>query len=153
MADVTQKYFCNKCGTNRSIEYFAIDRSRKRGHASTCKFCKRKYSKKIYSSRKTSIDMRFSSLVHTTKKKNLELSITKDQYEKIIKNKNCHYCDIPLDTQRGYCLDRKDNNLGYILNNVLPCCARCNMSRQDNFTTEEWFIAMQALKKWGEGRT
>lgn len=48
---------------------------------------------------------------------------------------SCFYCDAP--TNGG--LDRADNNLGYSLNNVVPCCELCNHMKwkltQSNFLT------------------
>lgn len=37
-------------------------------------------------------------------------------------------------------LDRKDNALGYTLDNAVPCCSRCNLAKRDMSHTEfiEW---------------
>ena len=57
----------------------------------------------------------------------------------------CHYCGAPP-TQRMEVryppkpwyipflyngIDRRDNNIGYTLENCLPCCGTCNMMKRD----------------------
>ena len=64
-----------------------------------------------------------------------EFSITKDQFKSITKQ-DCHYCG-KEPQQKAYwngCngeyiyngIDRKDNVMGYIIENSLPCCWFCN---------------------------
>jgi hypothetical protein len=62
-------------------------------------------------------------------------TIEKTDYFELIK-KSCSYCGGPLPTA-GAGLDRLDNGLGYHLNNVVPCCTICNLSRRNHFTPEE----------------
>jgi hypothetical protein len=38
-------------------------------------------------------------------------------------NKPCHYCNDPID---GIGLDRKENTIGYTIDNTVSCCADCN---------------------------
>jgi hypothetical protein len=46
---------------------------------------------------------------------------------------NCHYCGCdPAMHCRGFKfngIDRKDSKLGYIIDNVLPCCTPCNRAK------------------------
>jgi hypothetical protein len=46
-------------------------------------------------------------------------------------NRNCYYCDLDLSDKTGARLDRIDSNKGYILQNVVPCCKRCNVAKND----------------------
>lgn len=74
-----------------------------------------------------------------------EFKLTKEDF-KILTSQNCYYCDSPPSnriirrrqkesyTYNG--LDRVDNNKGYDLDNVVPCCIICNemkmsMGQQD----------------------
>ena len=41
-------------------------------------------------------------------------------------NSNCTYCG---DTIEGIGLDRKENTIGYTLENVVACCTTCNMMK------------------------
>lgn len=38
-----------------------------------------------------------------------------------------------------YNLDRIDNNKGYIFSNLVVCCWRCNNSKGNRYSFEEWF--------------
>lgn len=65
----------------------------------------------------------------------LSWGLTKEDFSFITKM-NCHYCGEPPAQTRtkprcngGYTyngLDRVDNGEGYVINNVVPCCGKCN---------------------------
>lgn len=63
---------------------------------------------------------------------------------KILTSSNCHYCGtepLKIKSHRrqhtswgNYCyngIDRRDNQLGYSLDNCLPCCNICNRAKND----------------------
>jgi hypothetical protein len=68
-------------------------------------------------------------------KRNKSWNIPKDDFRKLTKLP-CHYCGTPPSQSCGSSrgngkyvyngLDRVDNNLGYELENVVPCCGYCN---------------------------
>jgi len=66
-------------------------------------------------------------------------------------NQPCHYCHQSILHQTGIGLDRKDNTLGYVKGNVLPCCGDCNYVRSDVLTVEEMEVAMNAVLKFRNG--
>jgi hypothetical protein len=52
-------------------------------------------------------------------------------------NKPCYYCN---DTINGIGIDRKDNSLGYTVDNTVPCCTVCNFMKHtmtDNLFIEQ----------------
>lgn len=78
----------------------------------------------------------YGSYKHTSKIKNLPFNLTKEDF-KILTSQNCHYCGaIPKKIRKtgiiengGYAhngVDRKNNDIGYIVDNCLPCCSICN---------------------------
>lgn len=84
----------------------------------------------------------------SAKKRNINFDLTIDEFKKIIEDK-CYYCS-ENDSMSPYGfhknidyryngVDRKDNNLGYIINNVVSCCKICNNSKStlsiDEFKT------------------
>lgn len=107
------------------------------------------------------------------KTRNLEFSLTFEQYKEIA-IQNCFYCGIaPIkynvyDTGGGTAvksartthesygvatihingIDRKDNDKGYVVGNVVPCCRVCNRAKLDNSYQEfiEWIEKLIAFR-------
>jgi hypothetical protein len=79
---------------------------------------------------------RFTDCKRYAKSRGLEWAISFEDYCHLL-NYKCTYCGGPLpETKVG--LDRIDNNKGYSLDNVVPCCYYCNHLRSDAFTHEEF---------------
>ena len=74
-------------------------------------------------------------------------SLLFEDYIKIISNP-CYYCGVSLEFETGASIDRIDNDEGYFLENLLPCCEICNKGRNNIYTVEEWKIMMQACLKY-----
>lgn len=82
-------------------------------------------------------------------KRNLSFSLSKDEF-KALTEQDCHYCKIPpkqiMTTSNKKCtkegkehsayayngIDRKDNSIGYVLSNCLPCCTLCNRAKHNH---------------------
>lgn len=60
---------------------------------------------------------------------------------------DCHYCGSKPGSNYGG-IDRKDNSLGYHLENCLPCCFSCNSAKGTKTYADflEWL--KQISKKW-----
>jgi len=41
--------------------------------------------------------------------------------------KPCYYCNVPMEMVG---LDRVDNDIGYTVENTVPCCTMCNIMKQ-----------------------
>lgn len=72
-------------------------------------------------------------------------TLTPDEFRHLI-SQNCNYCGRPPSQQRNSKsygniihngIDRVDNNVGYIIENVVPCCVQCNISKT-NHTVDEF---------------
>jgi hypothetical protein len=133
----------------KSADEFANDKLAKDGKYCYCKACSAK--KRREWGKKTKEDTkplkRFMRARRAAKERNLSWSIELLEYKEILKN-CCHYCQSDISQETGSGLDRKQNDLGYTADNVLTCCGKCNLSRNENFTVEEWKIAMEAIKKF-----
>ena len=70
-------------------------------------------------------------------KKDLDFALTKDQFIKIV-NDNCYYCDKEKSENHKNGIDRKDNKIGYIIDNCVTCCGQCNYMKGS--LTEDEFI-------------
>ena len=77
--------------------------------------------------RRNSYESQYGVYGRSAELKQLEFTITFDEYEKIVKNP-CHYCGIIQDrgTEQFNGIDRVNNTIGYILDNCVSCCKMCN---------------------------
>ena len=60
-------------------------------------------------------------------RRSLVFAITFDEFMLFWK-KPCRYCDGPIETIG---LDRKNNSVGYVIDNITACCSRCNYAKTD----------------------
>jgi hypothetical protein len=129
---------CKGCGKKSIIRQTSLLYSNNKG----CANCRNRDSKRkqFPPHRKT-----YHRLVFDATKRNLAVDFTYEQYlsEFVYKYKYCHYCEneISWDAYNPSCrhnLDRKNNSLGYSLENCVPCCAVCNRAKGNLFTYEEW---------------
>jgi hypothetical protein len=65
----------------------------------------------------------YSDYKERAQNKELAFEITKEQF-KDITTSPCHYCHRENNKKNG--IDRKNNDIGYISDNIVPCCAECN---------------------------
>jgi hypothetical protein len=85
-------------------------------------------------------------LKSNSKRRKIHFDLSFEDYIKI-RLQPCFYCGKqPLSHNQGW-LDRINNDLGYILTNVLPCCGPCNKHRYIGWTVEEMIAATQAIIK------
>lgn len=78
------------------------------------------------------------------KSRNLEFDLSKEEYLEIVKQ-NCYYCGSKPELKQPHRgkgkyvgipvpyngIDRIDSNVGYIKENCLPCCTKCNYMKSD----------------------
>jgi hypothetical protein len=143
-----KKKVCTKCGISKSLNSFVKAAGSPDGRYGTCKVCKNAYKKAWFQSKKetimSSVAHRHAMIKERSKKLGLTSNIDQISYIALI-SKNCFYCDSSLKEEKGISLDRIDNDVGYVLSNVLPCCGVCNIGRGTNFTVEEWKIGITAI--------
>ena len=96
----------------------------------------------------------FLSYKTKAKKRKLLFELTIEQFTKFTQ-KNCFYCNkIPSQIKRQnetygeYVyngIDRKNNNLGYTLENCVSCCKRCNIAKNNMSEWEflQWLLEIQ----------
>lgn len=89
-------------------------------------------------------------------------SLTYEDVCRLATTPECHYCLVAIPWEpwstslrkypKGYFLDRKDNDEGYHLDNVVVCCTDCNRLRGARFSYTEMQILSPALKRITESR-
>lgn len=107
------------------------------------KYKKHKLSVKDYA--KTN-NGKYLSCKSQAKERNIFFNITREQYFQLIKNP-CDYCSGLLPS-KGSGLDRMDSNIGYVVDNVVPCCTACNSIKGQYLTYTEMKIAMKAILEY-----
>ena len=92
----------------------------------------------------------FNNYKRHARERKFKFALTKEQFRKITQ-KNCFYCGRKpgQGKYRGnrshgdYIhngIDRVNNNVGYILNNCVPCCKICNVAKKD--------LSLPDFKNW-----
>lgn len=124
------------CGNKKVIVATSI----KNGYTKSCGCFKLEKSRLEYG--ESNFNRLFESYKHECKrrKKNREFLLTKDDFRKLTKQ-TCYYCNcVPNSILNSKLsngpyiyngIDRKDNSIGYILTNCVPCCTDCNRMKND----------------------
>lgn len=118
------------CGNLKSIQ----GQNLKNGKTKSCGCLHREsYIKKNING---SLNALFARYKLGAKRRGYKFELTKEQFESLTSSK-CHYCLLPpfLDMKipgviKGYVyngIDRKDNSIGYTLENSVSCCTGCNL--------------------------
>lgn len=99
---------CNKCCREKPADAFAIDRNRSSGRRSICRIC-----------------ARYESLKGSAARRGIVTELDKKQAVSLMLG-SCVYCGTVGTEESPVGIDRIDNTAGYVLWNVVPCCAICN---------------------------
>jgi hypothetical protein len=75
--------------------------------------------------KRNSIQAQYQIYVRSAFIKNLEMSLSFEQYEALARQ-NCFYCNTMDPVKQFVGLDRINSNEGYTTNNCVPCCTMCN---------------------------
>lgn len=97
-----------------------------RGFNSKCRNCRNKDNRNYR--RNIAPKERYRFYEWNSRRNNREFSISFDQFVSVININVCYYCG-SKDERLG--LDRVDSSVGYTLQNVVACCRRCNVAKND----------------------
>lgn len=159
------KRTCKKCGEEKNIDDFLSDKNCRYGKTHTCKECakirrvelagsKAKYDMERYKRTKKALAKlreenpelyKLRSYKAYDKKRGLETTIDID-FCKSEMRKPCFYCYHVDEACNG--LDRIDNSKGHTIENCIPCCTLCNMTRGDRWSHDDFllFVAPGIIK-------
>lgn len=142
-----------RCECNKTI--YVSSHDLKSGHTKSCGRC----LDKAY---KTGLNYLYGIYRRGAIERNLSFNISKEQFNKIIKL-NCYYCNsapsqilykegmqLPF-TYNG--IDRKNNAIGYEINNIVPACKFCNMAKGTSTLEEfeKWINRLIEYRTKGNG--
>lgn len=99
--------------------------------------------------RNRTVRSRFNRGKSFSSRHGIEWAITLEQYEAMILS-GCAYCGGDISNETGRGLDRTDTHVGYTLENVQPCCGRCNTIRGQRFTPDQIKTMMASIKNFHE---
>lgn len=85
---------------------------------------------------------KYSSVRREAKKKNRVFTISLDDYKLLRTNWKCYYCG----SKDMFSVDRKNNEIGYIKENCVACCHRCNSMKSNILNEEETFAFVKVRK-------
>jgi hypothetical protein len=78
--------------------------------------------------------IRYPQYRHNALRRNLEFNLTAEQFKSITEQK-CYYCNGYSQDRDprfiGNGIDRKNSNLGYVIENCVPCCVTCNFIKNN----------------------
>jgi hypothetical protein len=129
----TAKYLASEKGKATLLRYYNKPGSRERLGAWKKTEAGREYIHKHSRLPRT----RFWKGACQAKRRGKTWNLTFEEYMSVTEGKACHYCDGNLPVA-GCGLDRMDNDRGYEIGNVVPCCERCNSARGTHFTYEDF---------------
>lgn len=151
---------CKKCKQIKSVNEFNHTHHAKDGLTWQCKDCIKKELKiTLPRRRKNTQNKRLNNpewvlerIKIGAKTRNLEVTITLDDYINKYWNKPCYYCGDK--TING--LDRVDNKLGYTNDNSVSCCPTCNRMKltmkSKSFIIQSFKIANNIMDKIKQGK-
>jgi hypothetical protein len=118
------------CGENRLVRTSIF----RRGLAIMCIKClrllavKKSVETKIkkMTNEERGLNQKYGIYKINARKRNIDFLITKEEFKEIILN-DCDYCG-----DKNSCgIDRVENDLGYILENCVSCCSKCNYAKRN----------------------
>ena len=89
--------------------------------------------------------------------KGLECTLSYNDVKTLIFD-TCYYCGVPPSNTYKFDshgpvkysgIDRVDSEIGYTLDNVVPCCWICNSAKKDFSKGEFIAMALRVARKWG----
>jgi hypothetical protein len=100
----------------------------------------------------------YHSIKASAKERNYPILITSKQFAQWWTNQEhkCYYCkrtqgEVEKDTRRIHrrrlTVDRKDNSLGYTLENIVLACYLCNETKSDFFSEEDMLVIGEIVRK------
>lgn len=91
-------------------------------------------------------ELLYKFFLSSNQKRGVSCQLSFEDFLSFVKVDNCHYCHRKIEwfprrskKPNTYNLDRMDNSVGYLKENCVVCCGRCNFGKSNRFTYEEWY--------------
>ena len=135
-----RKSICIDCGESRTTKSHDVSNKR-------CKSCYKK-SQKLKPNTDSTYKVLAASVKGGAKKRNIEYMLSLEQFKNIVKN-NCYWCGekpplknpkaerMPTLPAPANGIDRINNSIGYIYDNCVASCQKCNIAK-NNYSEKEF---------------
>ena len=109
----------------------------------------------------TLVAMKFLQTKISASNRGIQFGLTLTQMARLLKRKKCYYSGIVFDSIHSLSLDRKDNTIGYVDGNVVPCSRIVNSIKEhvlennhvnSNMSTKEIVKMMKSFIDYAEER-
>ena len=94
--------------------------------------------------RKTNITTHYQVYARSAALRNKRFEITIEEFSELV-NSRCKYCDY-YDETEAIGIDRVDSSDGYVSGNVVPCCGKCNIMKND-IPVDEFIVQITNIYK------
>ena len=133
------------CGTTKLIRRTNLKQCR--GGTKSCSCLKHDAETFARSKRIRPLEARYNKLVDMAAKRGIAVNLSYESYVEFSSEGRCHYCHVNIDwaphcthnSMKGYNLDRTNSGVGYVKENLVVCCARCNRGKGNWFSYDEWW--------------
>jgi hypothetical protein len=85
--------------------------------------------------RRRTPNSRYLRSKYNASKRGKTFTLTLEEYTSFI-SLPCYYCQTSIAEETGSSLDRKNNERGYEIDNVVTCCRYCNRRRAKSMSSE-----------------
>ena len=135
----------HSCGKMLLLSHFSNDKSKRDGKRNICRKCNRAHRKKHPAPNRKESDkryrkkpeVRFKKYKASAESRGYTWDLTRDEFM-VHWQKPCTHCGAAIETIG---LDRVDSSLPYQVDNVEPCCSKCNQMKSD-WSTVDWYTHM-----------
>ena len=165
---------CSRCKVEKDISEFGKLKRNKDGLACACKVCMQpiyranskkhykqyiqngghsytKYRKKHYEKYKHSLKKRYYLYKQNAIRRSFKFDLTEEQFN-IITKQPCFYCGL-YNANQNFCgIDRKDNTLGYSIDNCKSCCTLCNFMKH-TLSLSDFINHIKRISDWKLNKT
>jgi hypothetical protein len=114
---------CIVCKEIKPRDNFRLySNSREKGWDKRSNKCKQCEQNRVSNYRKNTLRGKFYTYKKNAKERGIDFGLTFEEFS-YFHQKKCFFCGCNIDNVG---LDRMDNNKGYFIDNVVPCCITCN---------------------------
>ncbi len=149
--DIYWRCLCD-CGNEVVVSSLAL----RNGNTKSCGCLRREVSQQGLKEGEAAFNKLFSQYKRQAKNRRVVFELNKEDFARITKM-NCYYCGKEpsqflnpgtyhyMNGNYFYNgIDRRDNDEGYTLENSVPCCGFCNMTKK-NFTEESFLLWVERV--------